>query len=67
MGEKKVKGKANLRKASKISVIAILCLMFAAVSAAVYAQTQVSVYIRNPLTSDVKGVVSSGYWWEKSP
>lgn len=56
-----------MRKTSKIGIVVLLCLMFAAVSAAVYAQTQVSVYIRNPLSSDVKGMVSGGYWVGEIP
>jgi len=57
--------KENLRKASKIGVIVVLSLMFASLSAAVYADVQV--YIRNPLSSDVKGVSSGGCWVGEIP
>jgi hypothetical protein len=63
--ENELKEKENLRKASKIGVIVILSLMFASLSAAVYADVQV--YIRNPLSSDVKGVSSGGCWVGEIP
>jgi hypothetical protein len=58
-----------LQKASKIGCIILLSLMFAALGAVVYAQTQVSVYIRNPLDSGngAKGVVSANYWVGEIP
>jgi hypothetical protein len=64
-----LKGKDNLRKASKIGSIILLSLLFASIGAAVYAQIQVSVYIRNPLNSSngAKGVVSDSCWVGEIP
>jgi len=58
-----------LQKASKISSIIILSLLLASIGAVVYAQVQVSVYIRDPLNSGngAKGVVSGGYWVGEIP
>jgi len=58
-----------LQKASKIGCIVLLSLLFASVGAVVYAQVQVSVYIRNPLDSSngAKGVVSGSYWVGEIP
>jgi hypothetical protein len=61
----KLKEKEKMRKASKIGVIVLLILMFASISAAVYADVQV--YIRNPLSSDAKGVTAGGYWVGEIP
>ena len=62
-----VKEKENLHKASKVSCIVILSLLFASICAAVYADVQV--YIMNPLDSsnNAKGVTSSGYWVGEIP
>jgi hypothetical protein len=57
--------KEKLRKASKIGIIVLLSLMFASISAAVYADVQV--YIMNPLSSDAKGVVSGSCWVGEIP
>jgi len=53
-----------LQKASKIVSIILLSLLCASIGAVVYAQVQVSVYIRNPLnvSNGAKGVVSGSYW-----
>jgi hypothetical protein len=60
-----LKEKEKLRKASKIGIIVLLSLMFASISAAVYADVQV--YIMNPLSSDAKGVVSASCWVGEIP
>jgi hypothetical protein len=64
-----LKGKDNLRKASKIGSIILLSLLFASIGAVVYAQIQVSVYIGNPLNSSngAKGVVSGNHWVGEIP
>jgi hypothetical protein len=58
-----------LQKASRIGCIVLLSLLFASLGAVVYAQVQVSVYIRNPLDSGngAKGVVSGSYWVGEIP
>jgi hypothetical protein len=56
-----------LQKASKIGCIVLLSLLFASLGAVVYAQIQVSVYIRNPLSNGAKGVVSGSYWVGEIP
>jgi len=58
-----------LQKASKVGCIVLLSLLFASLGAVVYAQVQVSVYIRNPLDSGngAKGVVSGSYWVGEIP
>jgi hypothetical protein len=56
-----------LRKASKISSIILLSLLFASIGAFAYAQIQVSVYIRNPLSSGAKGVASGSCWVGEIP
>jgi len=58
-----------LQKASKIGSIVLLSLLLASIGVAVYADTQVSVCIRNPLDSSngAKGVVSSSYWVGEIP
>jgi hypothetical protein len=64
-----LKEKGNLQKASKVGGIILLSLLFASVGAVVYAQIQVSVYIRNPLNSSngAKGVVSGSCWVGEIP
>jgi hypothetical protein len=58
-----------LQKASKIGSIVLLSLLLASIGVAVYADIQVSVYIRNPLDSSngAKGVVSGSYWVGEIP
>ena len=58
-----------MRKASKIVSIVLLSLLCASIGAVVYAQTQVSVYIRNPLnlSNGAKGVVSGNCWVGEIP
>jgi len=58
-----------LQKASKIASIILLGLLCASIGAVVYAQTQVSVYIRNPfnVSNGAKGVASNGYWVGEIP
>lgn len=58
-----------MQKASKIGSIMLLSLLLAAIGVAVYADIQVSVYIRNPLDSGngAKGVVSGSYWVGEIP
>jgi hypothetical protein len=58
-----------LQKASKIGCIVLLSLLLASIGVAVYADTQVSVHIRNPLDSGngAKGVVSGSYWVGEIP
>jgi hypothetical protein len=58
-----------LQTASKIGSIILLSLLFASIGAVVYAQIQVSVYIRNPLngSNEAKGVVSGSYWVGEIP
>lgn len=56
-------------KTSKIVSILLLSLLLASIGVAVYADTQVLVYIRNPLNSSngAKGVVSGSYWVGEIP
>ena len=58
-----------MHKASKIISIVLLSLLCASIGAVVYAQTQVSVYIRNPLnlSNGAKGVVSGNCWVGEIP
>jgi len=58
-----------MQKASKILGITLLSLLCASIGAVVYAQTQISVYIRNPLKSSngAKGVISAKYWVGEIP
>jgi hypothetical protein len=58
-----------LQKASKILSIVLLGLLCASIGAVVYAEVQVSVYIRNPLNvgNGAKGVVSGSYWVGEIP
>jgi len=58
-----------LQKASKIGSIVLLSLLLASIGVAVYADIQVSVYIRNPLngSNGAKGVVSGSYWVGEIP
>lgn len=58
-----------MHKASKILSIVLLSLLCASIGAVVYAQVQVSVYIRNPLhiSNGAKGVVSGSYWVGEIP
>jgi hypothetical protein len=64
-----LKGKENLQKVSKIGSVVLLSLLLAAIGVAVYADTQVSVYIRNPLNSsnNSEGCVSGSYWVGEIP
>jgi hypothetical protein len=55
-----------LRKASKIASIALLSLLLASISAAVYAQTTVNVTIRNP-NGNANGQWSSSCWVGEIP
>ena len=58
-----------MHKASKASCIVLLSLLLASIGVAVYADTQVSVHIRDPLNSSngAKGVVSGSYWVGEIP
>jgi hypothetical protein len=58
-----------LQKASKVGSIILLSLLFASIGAVVYAQIQVSVYIRNLLngSNDAEGVVSGSRWVGEIP
>ena len=58
-----------MRKASKIGSIVLLSLLLASIGVAVYADMQVSVYIRNPLngSNGAKGVVSDSCWVGEIP
>jgi len=58
-----------LQKASKIVSIILLSLLCASIGAVVYAQVQVSVYIRNPLNigNGAKGVISGNCWVGEIP
>jgi hypothetical protein len=58
-----------LQKASKVGCIILLSLLLASIGAVVYAQIQVSVYIRNPLnaSNDAEGVVSGSRWVGEIP
>jgi hypothetical protein len=57
-----------LRKESILSAV-VLALLFASLSATVYADTTVSVYIMNPFDSSngAKGLSSGGYWAGEIP
>jgi len=57
-----LKREGSLQKASKIVSILLLSLLLASIGVAVYADTQVLVYIRNPLNSS-NGARATG--WEK--
>jgi hypothetical protein len=56
-----------LKKASKIGIIVLLSFLFASIGAVAYAQIQVTVYIRNPLSSDAKGALSGSCWVGEIP
>jgi hypothetical protein len=56
-----------LKKASKIGIIILLSFLFASIGAVAYAQIQVTVYIRNPLSSDAKGALSGSCWVGEIP
>jgi hypothetical protein len=56
-----------LKKASKIGIIILLSFLFASIGAVAYAQIQVSVYIRNPLSSYAKGALSGSCWVGEIP
>jgi hypothetical protein len=64
-----LKEKENLQKASKIASIVLLSLLCASMGVAVYAETGVSVYIRNPLniSNGAEGVVSGSCWVGEIP
>jgi hypothetical protein len=64
-----LKEKEKMRQASKVGCIALLGLLLASIGVAVYADTAVSVYIRNPLngSNGAKGVVSGSYWVGEIP
>ena len=57
-----------MRKESILSAV-VLALLFASLSATVYADTTVSVYIMNPFVSSngAKGLSSGGYWAGEIP
>jgi hypothetical protein len=64
-----LKEKEKMRKGSKVGIIVLLSLLFAYVGVAVYADIQVSVYIRDPLNSsnDAEGLVSGSCWVGEIP
>jgi hypothetical protein len=67
VGERFLKEKGYLRKASKVGCIALLGLLLASIGVAVYAETAVNVLIGNPNGGSVKGRWSSGYWVGEIP
>jgi len=61
------KEKESMKKASKLGSIVLLSLLLASMSAAVYADIQVSVWVLDPWSHGAKGLFSSDYWVGELP